>query len=353
MRRSLLAALIVGAAALVPVQGGAAEPTIRSIDVVNNAFQPAAQVVAVGENVLWTFKTGTAVDPTRQETGTHTVTAYSGATFDSGVQSPGSTFSFDNYPGGEVLYRCQIHSTLDTSGKCTGMCGRLTDNPHVTLTAPSVVSPASGSISNTNEVVISFNVPGDMTALRVNDGGKWIATIGLCADGTCSSSASHLFPLTNGSHKITAFSVHQQGFYTASSAPVTVLVNGKDVKPPVVKLDQPRAQFPGLPPVVTNPVPLTGAATDDYKVKSIDVVITDNVAKTSFNANIACNGCDTPAGADSLAHASFAGTMVLAPGVYTIVVTARDTLDGGGRCQSGPANSGHCAVVSRQIVVAL
>jgi plastocyanin len=65
----------------------------------DNSFSPGTLRVQVGDTVTFTNDGG--VD--------HTVTATSGAKFDSGSLAPGATFKFTAEKAGTVSYVCTIH----------------------------------------------------------------------------------------------------------------------------------------------------------------------------------------------------------------------------------------------------
>jgi plastocyanin len=66
------------------------------------AFAPQDLKVKVGQTVTWKNNDEEA----------HTVTATSGATFDSGTVQPGSTFSWKATKAGTVQYMCTIHPSM-------------------------------------------------------------------------------------------------------------------------------------------------------------------------------------------------------------------------------------------------
>ena len=65
----------------------------------DNSFSPADLKVAVGDTVTFTNEGAIA----------HTVTATSGAEFDSGSLAPGATFEFTAEKAGTVSYVCTFH----------------------------------------------------------------------------------------------------------------------------------------------------------------------------------------------------------------------------------------------------
>jgi plastocyanin len=62
----------------------------------------------VPENI--TAKVGQKIEWTNTDTPPHTVTAQSGAKFDSGNMAPGDKFSYTPTKAGKISYFCQIHS---------------------------------------------------------------------------------------------------------------------------------------------------------------------------------------------------------------------------------------------------
>jgi plastocyanin len=75
--------------------------TGNSVTIMNFAFSPATLTVKAGTKVTWTNK----------DTVTHTVTADQGA-FNSGLLSPGNSFSFTFTQAGTFSYHCNIHHSM-------------------------------------------------------------------------------------------------------------------------------------------------------------------------------------------------------------------------------------------------
>ena len=69
------------------------------VSVQDNSYSPATLEVAKGDTVTFTNDGGIA----------HTVTAASGAQFDSGSLAPGATFEFTAEKAGTVSYVCTFH----------------------------------------------------------------------------------------------------------------------------------------------------------------------------------------------------------------------------------------------------
>ena len=76
--------------------GKAAGPAVSAQD---NSFSPGTLEVSVGDTVTFTNDGG--ID--------HTVTATSGAKFDSGSLAPGAAFKFTAVKAGTVSYVCDFH----------------------------------------------------------------------------------------------------------------------------------------------------------------------------------------------------------------------------------------------------
>ena len=66
------------------------------------AFSPADIQVQVGDKITWT----------NDDAAAHTVTATSGADFDSGTLAKGATFTFEAKKAGSIAYICAIHPSM-------------------------------------------------------------------------------------------------------------------------------------------------------------------------------------------------------------------------------------------------
>jgi plastocyanin len=106
-RTLILGLLLVALAAGMAACGGgdeapapaAAKAGGTSVSAQDNSFSPGTLEVRVGDTVTFTNDGG--VD--------HTVTATSGAKFDSGSLAPGATFKFTAVKAGTVSYVCTFH----------------------------------------------------------------------------------------------------------------------------------------------------------------------------------------------------------------------------------------------------
>ena len=111
IKRTLTLGLVLGAlaAGVAACGGGGDDPApaaaqapkaaATSVSVQDNSFSPGTLKVSVGDTVTFTNEGGIA----------HTVTAASGAKFDSGSLAPGATFKFTAEKAGTVDYVCTFH----------------------------------------------------------------------------------------------------------------------------------------------------------------------------------------------------------------------------------------------------
>jgi plastocyanin len=78
----------------------ASSGAVVNVNMKDIKFVPANITVKVGQKIHWT----------NTDTPPHTVTATSGATFDSGNINPGSTFDYTPTKAGTIQYICTIHN---------------------------------------------------------------------------------------------------------------------------------------------------------------------------------------------------------------------------------------------------
>jgi len=79
--------------------GGSQAGGSVKVDMKNIQFVPKQITAKVGQKIEWTNGDSVA----------HTVTAKSGADFDSGTLDPGADFSFTPTKAGKINYVCEIH----------------------------------------------------------------------------------------------------------------------------------------------------------------------------------------------------------------------------------------------------
>ncbi len=134
---ALVAAFATSAMLIVPVPAGAAS---FGVSMTGIKFVPPALTVHVGDTVKWTNNDGPIP---------HTVTATSGASFDSGVFSGGETYSRTFSSEGLVSYRCNVHPTMtgtvDVVAAATTTTGPGTATTVVGVPGPKISTPPGGS----------------------------------------------------------------------------------------------------------------------------------------------------------------------------------------------------------------
>lgn len=122
---------------IVPAPAGAAS---FGVSMTGIKFVPPALTVHVGDTVTWTNNDGPIP---------HTVTATSGASFDSGVFSGGETYSRTFSSEGSVSYRCNVHPTMtgtvDVVAADTTTTGPGTGTTVVGVIGPKISTPPGRS----------------------------------------------------------------------------------------------------------------------------------------------------------------------------------------------------------------
>ena len=105
-----------------------------TVDVMSSLYSPETTHVDPGEPVQFQWLHGG-----------HSVTALNGS-FDSGVRGAGATMVI-TFDGGSLAFRCTLHSTIDASGQCNGMCGEVTEATRdFAPPRASVTEPADGRL---------------------------------------------------------------------------------------------------------------------------------------------------------------------------------------------------------------
>ena len=77
-------------------------PRSTEAKIADFAFSPADIEVEVGDKITWT----------NDDADAHTVTATSGADFDSGTLAQGADFTFEAKKAGTIAYFCAIHPSM-------------------------------------------------------------------------------------------------------------------------------------------------------------------------------------------------------------------------------------------------
>ncbi len=293
--RRFVAAAVMLLVSLAPVSSHSA--TTHAIDVKNVEFEPGGTGAAPGDTITWTWRSGT-----------HTVTAYQGATFDRQLSSGAFSSFSHNFTGGELRYYCKNHAEI-SDGICYGaMCGRVSDDPPVVL-PPEIRYPPEGSTQYTHAFDVGGIVEYGTAKVKVKLGQ---ATLGTAQ--VTNQSWQQYVDLPNGTHVITAIAIDPDGFESARSAPLTVTVESDvDVKPPLVGITSPRD------PVVLNPLTIAGDAIDaDTNISSVVITVTDLLGGT-FETDWVCSLCGKRKNIHFVAYAW------VPTGRYTIRVVATDS----------------------------
>jgi plastocyanin len=317
-----LAAALMLLVAVTPLPGRAS--TVRAIDVRNVEFEPGGGGAVAGDTITWTWRSGS-----------HTVTAYKGASFDQQLSGGAfSTFSY-NYTGGLLLYYCKIHSTVNPANEtCDGpMCGRVSDTPPV-VTPPQITYPSDGSTFSSHALDIGGTVEFGVRRVRVKEGQATLGTASVTGQGW-----TQFLDLSNGAHVITAIAIDELGFESARSTPVTInIASPDDDKPPILGMSSPRdtaAAGPVSVRVVTGTLTVAGDAIDaDTFISSLTVTITDPAGDVLENDWDCTGKCGT---AKKVHYIAYADAL---PGRYLITVVATDS-----------AQNKHSATLSKDVIV--
>jgi plastocyanin len=96
------AAAVPAAATAMPAKTAAAPSGAVAARIQGFAFAPKQLKVKVGEEITWT----------NDDSAAHTVTAKSGASFDSGTLAQGADFTFKAAKPGTIAYFCAIHPSM-------------------------------------------------------------------------------------------------------------------------------------------------------------------------------------------------------------------------------------------------
>jgi plastocyanin len=122
------------------------QPSGAMVHILDNSFTPATLTVPVGTTVTW-MQMGSVK---------HTVTS---TNFDSGILSPGATFSYTFASPGTYSYRCELHSGMGGTIIVTGA------GPTLAPTAPPTLTPAPAAPAGAIAIAINDNsfTPGSAT----------------------------------------------------------------------------------------------------------------------------------------------------------------------------------------------
>jgi len=130
------AVLVVGALCSLVLAPSSSGADLASVAVGNGYFSPNVLLVDPGTTVEFGWLEGR-----------HRIAASQTAFWDSGERATPATYRV-GFAEGTVRYRCTLHSTLDASQHCNGMCGILTDDPHLDTRQPTalILRPRRGEV---------------------------------------------------------------------------------------------------------------------------------------------------------------------------------------------------------------
>ncbi|HVL90067.1 MAG TPA: hypothetical protein VM841_07525 [Actinomycetota bacterium] len=292
-------------AALLPGSWARASATI-DIDVRSNFFAPDVARPVQGDTVRWTVRTGA-----------HDVVTYAGAmSFASDMMSPSSPPYSRAYTGGEVLYRCTPHSTVSSSGICTGMCGVLTDRT-APPAAPVVAEPAPGATVPAGSVTFSGTAE-PWVIVRLTGGGATLGEVLAAQNGAWSIVRS----MAGGTHTVTALALGADGSQGGSVTRTFTVGGAPDGTPPEVTIHS------GLVSGGAGRVFLFGDASDDVAVARIRIRSSDAIGRLLSEVVADCPEC-------AAASVWWRVSVSLPPGVATVHAVA-DDLAGNASAPAGP-----------------
>lgn len=291
-RFTVLLAVGLVAAGMAPARAATFDVDVRS-----NFFNPAVVHASAADTIRWTVTAGG-----------HDVVSYSGPQeFASDLMTPGDPPFTQVFGGGTVLYRCQLHSSLNAGGTCNGMCGSITDQ-FGTPATPSITTPSPDSTVTQNPAGFTGGgQPG--TTVRLTEGAPMLGEAIVSASGTWSVGVL----LSDGPHTVTAqaFSVDGVAGGTVSVS-FTVSAGPPDTVAPTARVST------ANPSVFTGTVTIRGSASDDRGVAGIQLWFFDALGQFKTAVNATCTSC--PA-----ASTLWTATATPGPGVYSVYAIARDT----------------------------
>lgn len=242
-----IAAVVAAAAALAPAPAQAA---VKDITVRTNVFDPAVTAAAGGDLLRWTV-----------ESGNHTITAYSGGTFNFSLVQPNDVKTF-TFAGGTALYRCEFHSTIDPlSLDCQGMCGAVTDR--TTAPAAATITTPAQNASIPSAIVRLEGTAQPQTHAVIREGGVDLGRALAGANGIWKID----LPFQRGTHTVVARATHVNGLTGPDSAPLTFTVTA-DTQAPTATVDGGDPQI-----LLRRPSTIVGTATDDIALAWVEVRI--------------------------------------------------------------------------------
>jgi hypothetical protein len=225
LARQLLSLALL-AVAVTPAAGSSASvPQIR-VNINDYFFAPGGAIAAPGSQVVLYNAAGQ---------GDHQIEAYYGASWNPVLLKPGRG-TIVNYPGGTVLYRCVLHSTLDesqTPKSCSGMCGVIQSEPDYMPPTVRIATPndfrfsgpvrIDGDATDDHAVVqvfVTFVPAAQIPYVLAQKTTR--ATCTRCGQSSLTWRATET-SLQAGRYEVRAHAADAAG-HTAESEPITILV---------------------------------------------------------------------------------------------------------------------------------
>jgi plastocyanin len=208
MRLRSLCLVVVGVALILTPAHASHESDLTWISVTDDRFGWSYEMLAPpGDTLHWQWEASNEFP--------HTVTAYQGASFDTGLRTTGA-FEWV-YPGGTILYRCELHSTL-VEGECDGMCGAVVEQP--AQIPPVITSPLPGTTIDDSVATLAGTADSMAAYLWVYDGDEIVGSTSVYGGGW----SAEVGPLAAGTHSLVAVSYDRFG-EAAPSEPLPITVD--------------------------------------------------------------------------------------------------------------------------------
>jgi plastocyanin len=151
-----------------PVYKAHAQTATAAVDIVDFMFSPATITVAAGTTITWTNMSASGSDHTTTSNIAGTVNSW-----DSGLTTPGQTFSFTFSNPGTYDYHCNVHTFM--MGTVIVTAGGTTTAPTAT-TAPAAPTATTAPAATAVPTTVAISVPTDSEPSPTPDTGTVTAT---------------------------------------------------------------------------------------------------------------------------------------------------------------------------------
>lgn len=302
MRR--IAVMLSLVAVLAPA--GVARAATLDIDVRSNFFAPDVARPAAGDTVRWTVRNGF-----------HNVVAYAGEmSFASELMNSSDPPYTQTYTGGEVLYLCSPHSSINEAGICSGMCAVLSDRT-VAPGPPSVSNPPAGS-TVPSEAVTFAGTAEPWTVVRIFEGNALLTEALAGQNGAWST--ERFMPA--GAHSVTVRADGADGTQGGQTSLAFTVAGDEDTTPPEIEITS------GKLSGGAGRAGIFGYATDAGGVAEIRVRARDLHGAVVVETTADCLTCGEP-------FAEWWAEVALPVGVWTLEAVAKD-VSGNVSAPAGP-----------------